>query len=138
MAKIIRKNRIARKPAKTAQKQPRTHTITITYGAAAILPWSYIIEPLQPEPQKAKLKRGDTLQWKSKSGDWMVFFKGSTPLEDGNGLGLASVSGASSGRPVGGIISQKTKLKDVFNYGVRLALNNNGGTVTDDPQIIIE
>lgn len=138
MANIVLNKRTSRKAAKTSKRPPVTHTITIIYVAAATPQWSYTIKPPQSKPNKAKLKRGDTLQWKSKSGDWMVFFKGSTPLEDGSGLGLASVSGASGGPPAGGIISQNAKPGDVFDYGVQLVLNNNGGTVIDDPQIIIE
>jgi hypothetical protein len=118
-----------------APKKETIHTITIRFTGPET--WSYDIMPRQANPKKARIKRKDVLQWVSPDGTWTVFFKGLTPLEDGNGIGIASVT-APSGASAGGIMAVKPKTGDVFTYGVKLVLNGSGQTVEDDPEIVIE
>ena len=115
----------------------KSHTITISYAAGTIPPWSYTIVPNQADPKKAKIKRGDDLNWVSQQGAWTVFFKGTTPLVDSAGIGIASL-GAAGGVSAGGTVSKKPKVGATFTYGVSLLLPGTTGPVTDDPEIIIE
>jgi plastocyanin len=122
-------------PAASEANSRKTHTITITYANGA---WSYAIQPAQANPKKAKVKRGDTLLWVSADGNWTVFFKdGATPLVNGNGDPVSTVSGA-SGAAAGDKVGAKAKDNDTFTYGVKLLPNNGGPEVVDDPEIIIE
>ncbi len=121
--------------AKPLANDKKTHTITISYANGA---WSYSIYPAQPNPKKAKVKRGDTLNWVCADGSWTVFFKnGITPLVDENGNPVATVDGA-SGAADGASVGAKPKDNDSYLYGVRVNLNGGGGPVVDDPEIIIE
>lgn len=121
-------------PAPVSTNAKKHHTITITYASGT---WSYTIHPAQPDPKKAKVKRGDTVSWVCADGSWEVFFKdGVTPLVDAQGNPVSTVdggSGATNGYPIGA----KAKDGDSYTYGVRVNLNG-GGTVVDDPEIIID
>ena len=113
----------------------KTHTITITYADAG---WHYSIYPAQADPKKAKVKRGDTLNWICSDGGWQVFFKnGATPLVDGNGYPVTAVNGG-SGETAGATVGAKAKDGDTFTYGVKVHPNGGGAPVVDDPEIIIE
>lgn len=113
----------------------KTHTITITYADGA---WHYSIYPAQADPKKAKVKRGDTLNWICSDGSWQVFFKnGVTPIVDGNGYPVTAVNGG-SGESAGATIGVKAKDGDTFTYGVKVEPNGGGAPVVDDPEIIIE
>jgi plastocyanin len=123
------------KPSANESNSHKTHTISITYANGT---WSYAILPAQANPKKAKVKRGDTLLWVSKDGQWTVFFKdGTTPLVDGNGSPVFNVSGQ-SGAAAGGKVGVKAKDQESFTYGVKLLPNDGGPEVIDDPEIIIE
>ena len=128
---------MARKQSAPGKKARTAHLITVTYTAGNPQPWDYQVKPPQTNPRKAKFKRGDTVKWTSPSGDWKVTFYISTPIVDGNGLGLASISGK-SGKRAGGFISQYTQPDDAFAYGVSLLLPGASQPVTDDPEIIID
>jgi len=118
-----------------ANNPKKTHTITVTYADGA---WHYSIYPAQANPKKAKVKRGDTLNWVCADGSWEVFFKnGTTPLVDGNGDPVSTVEGA-SGATNGDAIGAKAKDGDTFTYGVKVHPNGGGAPVIDDPEIIIE
>jgi len=125
-------------PAPVAAAAPagkKTHTITVTFANGV---WGYSVNPTQPNGKQVKVKRGDTLNWVSSNGNWTVFFKnGITPLEDGGGNPVSTVS-AATGNPNGGSIAAKHPSGASFTYGVRLQLNGSGATVEDDPEIIIE
>jgi len=123
-------------PAVTNSQGHTTHTITINYNADANPQWSYTISPAN-DAKKARVKRNDTILWQCGSGDWKVFFKGPTPLEDASGGALAQV-GAGAGVSAGGAVAPKVKKGDVFTYGVSLLLPGASAPVVDDPQIIIE
>lgn len=113
----------------------KTHTITITYADGA---WHYSIYPAQANPNKAKVKRGDTLNWICSDGNWQVFFKnGATPLVDENGYPVTAVNGG-SGEAAGANVDAKPKDGDTFSYGVKVQPNGGGAPVVDDPEIIIE
>ena len=56
-----------------------THTITIHYDTTT-KQWSYTIVPAGNDAKNARVKRHDTVQWKSDDGTWTVYFKGPTPL----------------------------------------------------------
>ena len=113
----------------------KTHTITIHYADGG---WHYSIYPAQADAKKAKVKRGDTLNWVCADGGWEVFFKnGVTPLVNGNGDPEFTVNGG-SGAANGASIGVKHKDGDTFTYGVRVHPNGGGGPVVDDPEIIIE
>jgi hypothetical protein len=118
-----------------ASNPKKTHTITITHADGA---WHYSIYPAQADPKKAKVKRGDTLNWICSDGSWQVFFKnGVTPLVDGNGYPVSAVNGG-SGEAAGATIGVKPKDGDTFTYGVQVHPNGGGSPVVDDPEIIIE
>jgi plastocyanin len=122
-------------PVANDSKSRKTHTITIVYSNGT---WNYSIQPAQANPKKAKVKRGDTLLWTCADGNWTVFFKdGTTPLVDGNGDPVSTVSGP-SGTAAGDRVGVKAKDNDTFTYGVKLLPNNGGPEVVDDPEIIIE
>lgn len=122
-------------PVANEANSHKTHTITIAYSNGT---WNYSIQPAQANPKKAKVKRGDTLLWTCADGNWTVFFKdGTTPLVDGNGDPVSTVS-APSGSAAGNKVGAKAKDNDTFTYGVKLLPNNGGPEVVDDPEIIIE
>lgn len=127
---------LAQPTASPVSNSPKkTHTITITLADGA---WSYSIYPAQANPKKAKVKRGDTVNWVCADGSWVVFFKhGVTPLVDGNGDPVSTVEGA-SGATNGDTIGVKAKDGDTFTYGVKVYPNGGGAPVIDDPEIIIE
>jgi plastocyanin len=128
-------SKLSATPAANDGNSHKTHTITISYSNGA---WNYSIQPAQANPKKAKVKRGDTLLWVCADGNWTVFFKdGTTPLVDGNGNPVSTVS-APSGSAAGDRIGVKAKDNDTFTYGVKLLPNNGGPEVVDDPEIIIE
>lgn len=114
-----------------------THTITINYDAAATPQWSYTISPAN-DAKKARVKKHDTILWQSNSGDWTVFFKGPTPLEDAAGGPLTQFGSTNGGAAAGGVVAQKVKKGDVFTYGVSLTPPGASSPVVDDPEIIIE
>jgi hypothetical protein len=125
----------AASPRANEEKSNKTHTIAISYNNGV---WSYTIQPAQGNPKRAKVKRGDTLLWVSTEGSWTVFFKnGTTPLVNGSGNPVTTVSGP-SGNAAGGKVDTKLKPNDSFTYGVKLVPNGGGPEVTDDPEIIIE
>src|SRR5689334_16101709 len=70
-----------------------THTITISYDAAANPQWSYTISPAN-DAKKARVKRKDTIVWRCDTGSWKVYFKGPTPLANPSGQELTEVSAA--------------------------------------------
>ena len=115
--------------------EKKTHTITISYANGA---WNYSVYPAQANPLKAKVKRGDTLNWVCADGSWEVFFKnGTTPLVDNDGNPIFTRDGA-SGTTSGATIGVKAKDGASFNYGVKVEPNGGGAPVVDDPEIIIE
>jgi hypothetical protein len=115
---------------------PRNHMIIVGFNKTTD-EWNYVISPPQSNAKKARVRRKDRLQWISADGDLTVFFKGLTPLEDPDGVGIASVS-AASGKAAGGIVATKPKTAQEFSYGVKLVQNGSGETVVDDPDIVIE
>lgn len=123
-------------PTATSAQGHTTHTITINYDANANPQWSYTISPAN-DAKKARVKHNDTIVWVCGSGDWTVFFKGATPLEDTAGGDLAKLGSGAGGR-AGGAVSASVKKGDVFTYGVSLLLPGASAPVVDDPQIIIE
>jgi len=128
-------SKVTASPAANEANSHKTHTITIAYSNGV---WNYSIHPAQANPKRAKVKRGDTLLWVSGDGNWTVFFKdGTTPLVDGNGNPVSTVS-APSGSAAGDRVGAKPKDNDTFTYGVKLLPNNGGPEVIDDPEIIIE
>jgi len=122
--------------AQTARAAHTTHTITITYDATATPQWSYAISP-DNDAKNARVKRHDTILWQCGNGGWTVFFKGPTPLADGNGGMLSQVSGA-AGAIAGGEVDGKVKKGEEFTYGVSVILPGASEPVVDDPRIIIE
>lgn len=120
--------------------KPDTHTITIKYDANADPHWSYSIDPYQPDAKKAKVKRGDVINWVCKEGAWTVYFKGASPLfnpKDPCQGEQGYVSGA-QGATVGAEVTAKVKKGDEFVYGVSVMLPGATDPVVDDPRVIIE
>lgn len=113
-----------------------THTITITYDAAANPQWRYAISP-ENDAKNARVKRHDTILWKCDGGEWTVFFKGPTPLANPSGEDLARVTGA-AGISAGGKVDGKVKKGEEFVYGVSVLLPGASEPVVDDPRIIIQ
>ncbi len=113
----------------------KTHTITIRFTGPDT--WSYDIDPKQPDPKRARIKRNEILQWMCADGTWTVFFKDLTPLENSKGVGIARVS-AGSGETAGGTVAAKPNVGDVFSYGVKLVPNGSKEPVETDPEIVIE
>jgi hypothetical protein len=113
-----------------------THTITISYDAAATPQWSYAISPAN-DAKKARVKRHDTIVWRCDNGGWKIYFKGPTPLVDSTGQELAEVSGA-LGATAGGEVDEKVKKGDEYVYGVSVLLPGTTTPVIDDPRIYIE
>jgi hypothetical protein len=122
--------------APLAGKGHTTHTITISYDAAADPQWSYAISPAN-DAKKARVKRHDTIVWRCDNGSWKVFFKGPTPLANPAGQELAEVTGA-SGVTAGGDVDAKVKKGDEYIYGVSVLLPGASEPVIDDPRIYIE
>ena len=113
-----------------------THTITISYDAAADPQWSYAISPAN-DAKKARVKRHDTVVWRCDNGSWKIFFKGPTPLANSAGQELTEVTGA-TGATAGGVVDNKVKKGDEYVYGVSVLLPGASEPVIDDPRIYIE
>jgi hypothetical protein len=123
-------------PLADNSKGHTTHTITISYDAAATPQWSYAISPAG-DAKKARVKRHDTIVWRCDNGSWKIFFKGPTPLVDAAGQALTEVSG-DLGATAGGEVSEKVKKGDEYVYGVSVLLPGASAPVVDDPRIYIE
>lgn len=118
---------------------PKTHVIMINYDRATTK-WTFPIssQPGVPNPKHPKIKRGDTLVWASADGDWTISFKTFTPIVNGNGVGIVSISGSSGGAPAGGVVTRAVSQGDQYAYNVSLNLNDSSETVATDPDIIID
>jgi hypothetical protein len=123
-------------PMASDPKGHTTHTITISYDAAATPQWSYSITPAN-DAKKARVKRHDTIVWRCDNGSWKIFFKGPTPLENAGGQALTEVSGA-VGATAGGEVDEKVKKGEEYVYGVSVLLPGTSTPVVDDPRIYIE
>jgi hypothetical protein len=117
-----------------------THTIVITYHAAATPQWSYSITPAQADPGNAKVKRGDTILWRCDQGAWTVYFKGPSPLGDPADPCKTDIPYVSAAARVaaGAVVTDKVKKGDEFSYGVSVLLPGASAPVVDDPRIFIE
>jgi hypothetical protein len=148
---MAKKKKARRRPAPRRSKKrrpPIVHTITITDTGGG---FSYSIHPPQALPghgaKKSSVKRKDTINWVFIGlGDWCVYFKGATPLEDKNNQPIWSVTAAGldpSNLPspplpaVGGKVAVKLSVGDAYYYGVFLR-RRNGTVIVEDPEIIIE
>lgn len=123
----------------------RQTTLTIGYTGGsftyAIDPSSNIDDPNKGslrDAKKANVKRGDSLHFRCSVPDcaWTVYFKDVTPLQDGRGLPVASLSGTNV-TPQGSFISPNAIIGESYDYGVILKLGGSS-IVIDDPQVIIE
>lgn len=103
--------------------------------------WSFLGAP-------TTVKHSNSVKWFCRQGPWTVHFKrgvdgGGNPLPDNSPIGDPAQDDFNGPQgddttAVGGDISNRTKKKEKYSYGVTVDLGAAGGVVGIDPDIVID